>query len=167
MNTIYVYWGCVIYVYIYIYIYKSDLTDKRKYSCRVDTTVWMHYLDANKTAGEEARRQLFKNVAGNTEQVLAATPHKAPTIRPPASHHRNYPSQTNQTCRTQLEKQVQAHKGCTPLDPHVWPSKSSYVRIWDIALKKWRERVRDICASGTTSWWWWYHSLIYDTYLLF
>ena len=21
--------------------------------------------------------------------------------------------------------------------------------------KKWRERVRDICASGTTWWWWW------------
>ena len=21
--------------------------------------------------------------------------------------------------------------------------------------EKWRERVRDICASGTTSWWWW------------
>ena len=38
-----------------------------------------------KTAGEEARRQLHKNVASNIEQVLAATPHKAPTIRPPAS----------------------------------------------------------------------------------
>ena len=30
-------------------------------------------------------------VASNIEQVLAATPHKAPTIRPPASHHENYP----------------------------------------------------------------------------
>ena len=29
-------------------------------SGRVDTAVWMHYLDANKTAGEEARRQLHK-----------------------------------------------------------------------------------------------------------
>ena len=28
-----------------------------------------------------------KNVASNIKQVLAATPHKAPTIRPPASHH--------------------------------------------------------------------------------
>ena len=37
-------------------------------------------------AEEEARRQLHKNVASNIEQVLAATPHKAPTIRPPASH---------------------------------------------------------------------------------
>ena len=42
----------------------------------------MHYFDANKTAGEEARRQLHKNVASNIEQVPAATPHKAPTIRP-------------------------------------------------------------------------------------
>ena len=35
----------------------------------------MHYLDADKTAGEEARRQLYKNVASNIKQVLAATPH--------------------------------------------------------------------------------------------
>ena len=52
----------------------------------------MHYMDANKTTGEEARRQLHKNAAGNIEQVLAATLHKAPTIRLPASHHENYPS---------------------------------------------------------------------------
>ena len=36
--------------------------------------------------------QLRKNVASNIEQVLAATPNKAPTIRPPASHLENYPS---------------------------------------------------------------------------
>ena len=27
----------------------------------------MHYLDANKTAGEEAKRQLHKNAASNIE----------------------------------------------------------------------------------------------------
>ena len=59
-------------------------------SGHVGTAIWMHYLDANKTAGEEARWQLHKNVASNIEQVLAATPHKAPTIRPPDSHHENY-----------------------------------------------------------------------------
>ena len=48
----------------------------------------MHYMDANKTAGEEARRQLHKNAASNLEQILAATPHKTPTIRPPASYHK-------------------------------------------------------------------------------
>ena len=36
-------------------------------------------MDSNKTAGEEARRQLHKNAASNLEQVLAATPHKTPT----------------------------------------------------------------------------------------
>ena len=35
----------------------------------------MHYMDANKMAGEDARRQLYKNAASNIEQVLAATPH--------------------------------------------------------------------------------------------
>ena len=45
----------------------------------------------NSLAGEEARRQLHKNVPGNIEQVLAATPHMALTIRSPASHHENYP----------------------------------------------------------------------------
>ena len=53
-------------------------------SGHIDTTVWVHYL--------EARRQLHKNAASNIEQVLAATPHKAPTIRPLTSHHENYPS---------------------------------------------------------------------------
>ena len=61
-------------------------------SDRIDIAVWMHHLDASKTAGEEARRHLHKNAASNIEQVLAATPNKAPTIRPPASHHENYPS---------------------------------------------------------------------------
>ena len=60
-------------------------------SGRVDTAVLMHYLDAKNTAGEEARRQLHKNVASNIEHVLAATLHKAPTIWPPVSHHENYP----------------------------------------------------------------------------
>ena len=52
----------------------------------------MHYMDSNKTAGEEARGQLHKNAASNLEQVLAATSHKTPTVRPPASYHENYSS---------------------------------------------------------------------------
>ena len=52
----------------------------------------MHYLDADKTVGEEARRQLYKNVKSNIEQVLAATPNKAPTIRSPTTYYENYPS---------------------------------------------------------------------------
>ena len=61
-------------------------------SGRIDTAIWMHYLDANKTAGEKAGRQLHKNAASNSEQVLEVTPHKIPTLRLPISHHENYPS---------------------------------------------------------------------------
>ena len=61
-------------------------------SCHINAAVWMRYMDANKTAREEARWQLYKNAASNMEQVLAEASHKAPTIRPRASHHENYPS---------------------------------------------------------------------------
>ena len=73
---------------------RKALTDKMKRSFfqAAVVLIWMHYMDANKTAGEEARRQLHKNAASNLEQVLAVTPHKTPTVRPPASHHENYPS---------------------------------------------------------------------------
>ena len=84
----------------------------------------MHYMDANQTVGEETWRQLHKNVESNIEQVLATTPHETPTVRPPASHHENYTGQASQTRRTLLEKQRRARKWCTPMDPHIWPSKS-------------------------------------------
>ena len=65
-------------------IWKSNVTDKMKRSffpgtSRVDTAIdtttawkkncvsWMQHLDADKTVGEEARRQLHKNVASNIE----------------------------------------------------------------------------------------------------
>ena len=56
----------------------------------IDTAIWMHYMEFNKTAGEEARRQLHKNDASNIEQVLAATPHKTTTVRPPASYFKQF-----------------------------------------------------------------------------
>ena len=53
-------------------------------SGHIDTAIWLHYMDANKTAGEEPRRQLHKNATCNLKQILVATPHKTPTVRPPA-----------------------------------------------------------------------------------
>ena len=44
-----------LYIYIYIYIY-GGVPEFLLGSGRVDTAVWMLHLDANKTAGEEARR---------------------------------------------------------------------------------------------------------------
>ena len=50
----------------------------------------MHYMDAHKMYGEKAWRQLHKNAARNTEQVLESTPHKTAAVRPPTTHHENY-----------------------------------------------------------------------------
>ena len=51
----------------------------------------MHYMDANLTYGEKVWQKLHKNAASNIEQVQEATPHKAAAIRPPTTHHGNYP----------------------------------------------------------------------------
>ena len=59
-------------------------------SGRVDTAIWMHYVDANKTYGEKAWRQLHKNAASNIEQVLGAAPNKAAAVHPPTIHLENY-----------------------------------------------------------------------------
>ena len=77
-------------------VWKSDLTDKMNrsffqaavvsillYGC----TTWT----LTKRLENKARRQLHKNAASNIEQVLEETPYKASTIRPPISHHTNYP----------------------------------------------------------------------------
>ena len=110
-------------------IWKSDLTHKMKrsffqapvvsillYGC----TTWTLTKRLEKRLDGTYSRMLWAIL----KQVLATTPHKTPTIRPPASYHENYPSSTNQTCRTLLEKQGRAHKWCTPMDPHICPGKS-------------------------------------------
>ena len=71
-------------------IWKSDLTDKMKRSFfqAAVTSILLYGC----TAGEETRWQLHKNAACNPQQVLAATPHKTPTVRPPAPYHEHYSS---------------------------------------------------------------------------
>ena len=74
-------------------------------------------------------KRLEKKLDGNYTKMLPAIlnkswrQHPTKTIRPPTSHQ-NYPSYTNHTCRTLLEKQGRAHKWLTPMDPHIWPSKA-------------------------------------------
>ena len=56
---------------------------------RVDTAIWMHYIDANKTYGEKAWQQLHKNAVSNIEQFMEAAPHKAAAVRLPTANHKN------------------------------------------------------------------------------
>ena len=129
----------------------------------------MYYLDANKTTGEEARRQLHKNAASNIKQVLAATPTRHQL-------HGHLPS---------ITKTIQARR--TRHSGHCWRSRNeliSDVLLWTPSYgraksggpartyiqqlcedtrcgpedlpeamnhrEKWRERIRDISAGGTT-----------------
>ena len=127
-------------------------------------------MDSNKTAGEEAGRQLHKNAASNLEQVLAAKPHKTLTVRPPASYHENYSSYTNQTRKTLLEKQDELISDVllwTPTHAHAKAGRPARTYIQQLCedtgccpedlpeaindREKWRERVRDIRATSTTS----------------
>ena len=64
-------------IFLYVVEFISIMYSVSSSSGRVNTAICMHYLDANKTAGEEAWRQWHKNFAGNIEQDLAATPYKA------------------------------------------------------------------------------------------
>ena len=159
-------------------IWKSDLIDKVKRSFfQAAIMSILLYGCSNwtltKTAGEEARRQLHKNVASNIEQVLAATPHKAPTIRTRHAGHswRNKDelisdvllwtlaygqAKAGRTVRTFIQ-QLCEDTGCSPEDL----TEAMNDR------EKWRGWVRDIRASGTTWWWcwWWYNGYCIYSYI--
>ena len=123
-------------------------------------------MDSNKTAGEEARRQLHKNAASNLEQVLAATPtrhqlygHLPPitkTIQVRRSRNAGHcwrsrdelisdvllwtpthgRAKAGRPARTYIQ-QLCEDTGCCPDLPEAMDDR-----------EKWRERVRDIRASS-------------------
>ena len=138
----------------------------------------MHYMDANKTAGEEARRQLHKNTASNLEQVQVATPHKTPTVRPPVSYHENYSRWTRHAghCWRSRDELISDVLLWTPTHGHTKAGRPARTYIQQLCKdmgcspedlpeamnnrEKWRERVRDIRATSTTWWWWWWMKTI-------
>ena len=159
-------------------IWKSNLTDKMKHSFFLAAVVSiLLYGCTTWTLTKRLEKKQDGNYTSNIEQVLAATPHKTPTIRPPA-----FPP---------ITKTIQARR--TRHAGHCWRSRDeliSDVLLWTPAYgqakagrpartyiqqlcedtgcspedlpeamndrEKWRERVRDIRASGTTWWWWWW-----------
>ena len=142
----------------------------------IDTAIWLHYMDANKTAAEEDRRQLHKNATCNLEQSWRqhTTRHQLYGHLPPIT-------KTFQVRRTR-------HSG------HCWRSRDELIRdvlLWTpthgrakagrpawtyIQLlcedtgccpedlpkamndrEEWRARIRDIRATSAI-WWWGHHS---------
>ena len=135
----------------------------------------MHYLDANKTDGEEARRHLHKNAASNLNkswrqhptrhQLYGHLPPITKSIQVRRTRHAGHcwrsrdelisdgllwtpiygRAKAGRPARTYIQ-QLCEDTGCSPEDlPEAMNDR-----------EKWREKVRDICACGTTRWWWWY-----------
>ena len=79
-------------------IWKSDLTDKMKRSFfQAAVTSILLYGCTTWTLTKRLEKKLDgnytrMNAACNLELVLATTPHKTPTVLPPASYHENYSS---------------------------------------------------------------------------
>ena len=153
-------------------IWKLDVTDKTQFflsSGRIHTAVWMHYMDTNKTYGEKAWQQLHRNVAINIEQVTETASHKASAVRPLTTHH-----DTFQVTRTRHVGHCWGSRDELKSDIFLWtPSHGrpksrrparTYIeqicadtgcRIEDLQeaiddREVWRERFREICASGMT-----------------
>ena len=90
-------------------IWKSDLSNKMKSNffpgnSQVQTTIWMHHMDADKASREKTGRQLHKNAASCNVQFLEAISLKIAAIQPLPSSLWNHPSPTNKTCWTLPEK---------------------------------------------------------------
>ena len=78
-------------------IWKSDLTDKMKRSFfQAAVTSILLYGCTTWTLTKRLEKKLDGNytrmLRANPEQVLAATPHKTPTVRTPAPYHEIYSS---------------------------------------------------------------------------
>ena len=101
-------------------------------------------------------------------QVLEAKPHKAAAIRPPTTHYENCQSNTNQTghywrSRDELISNVLLWTPSHGQAKAGWPARTYIQQLCEDTgcspedlleamndRERWRKRVRDICANGTT-----------------
>ena len=111
-------------------MWRSDLTDKMK--CNLFQAAVVSILLYGCTTWTLTKR-LEKKLDGNYTRMLRAILNKSWRQHP--TRHQQYGhlppiTKTIQVRRTRhtghslLEKQGRAHKGFTPMDPHIWPSKS-------------------------------------------
>ena len=120
-------------------IWKSDLTDKMKSS--LFQAVVVSILLYGCTTWTLTKR-LEKKLDGNYTRMLRAILNKSWWQHP--TRHQLYghlPPIMRQTRRTLLEKQGWARKWCTPMDPHIWPSKSRTTSSNLHSAAVWRHRI--------------------------
>ena len=149
---------------------RSNETQFLPGSGRIDTAVWMYYLDANKTAGEEARMlRAILNKSGRQyptkHQLYGHLPPITKTTQVRRTRHAGHcwrswdelisdvllwtptygRAKAGRPARTYIQ-QLCEDVGCSPEDL----SEAMKDR------EKWRERVRYIRVGSTTWWWWWW-----------
>ena len=160
-------------------VWKSDLTDKMK--CSVFQAAVVSILLYGCTTWTLTKR-LERKLDGNYTRMLRAILNKSWRQHP--TRHQLYGhlpliTKTIQVRRTRHAEHYWRSRDELISDVLLWtptygrakvgrPAQhtfSSYVRIWDVALKtcqrRWTigksgERVRDIRSRGTTWWWWWW-----------
>ena len=142
-------------------------------SGRIDTAIWIHYLDVNKMAG----KKLDDNYTRMLRAILNKSWRQHPTKHQPYGHLRAI-MKTIQVRRTRhvghcwrsRDKFISDALLWTPTYGQAkagWPARTYIQQLFEDTgcspedlpeamndREKWRERVRDICA-GDTTWWWW------------
>ena len=79
-------------------------------SCNhVNTTVWWHNLDSNKTNREKAKWELYQDAACCFEQILEAASHITATVLPLTLHPKPFKHYW-------WSKNKRTHEWCTPMD---------------------------------------------------
>ena len=142
---------------------------------RVDTAIWMHYIDANKTAGEKAWRQLRKMLQvmlnkswrqHTTKQLLYGyLPPITKTIKIRWTRHAGHCWRSEDELISDVLQWIPSHSRAkagqpartyiqqlcvdTEYSPEDLPEAMNDREMW-------RERVKDIRADGMTRWWWWW-----------
>ena len=126
-------------------------------------------VDTNKTYGEKAWQQLHKNAESCIEQVLEAASNKTAAMRPPTTHHENYPSRhvghswrskdeliSNILLWTPSHEQVKAGQPARNYIQQLCADTGYNLEDLPGVMNNrdgWWEKVRKIHA-GSTTWWW-------------
>ena len=117
--------------------------------------------------GRKAWQQLHQNAASITEQILEATPHKTEAVRPPTNHHENWRSKgeliSDIPLWTPSHGRAKAGRPARTYMHQLFADTEYSLEDLPGAMDDrdgWRERVREIHASGAKWlwWWWWWFS---------
>ena len=154
---------------------KSHLTDKMKRSFFQAALVSILLYGC--TTWTLTKRQLHKNVASNIEQALAATPQlygHTPPIKKTIQVRRTRHAGHCWRSKYELFSDVLLWTPAYGQAKAGWPARTYILQLCedtgcspeDLSEamndgENWRERVRDIRASGTTWWWWWWWCLFW------